>query len=75
MALMNQSVPAGLELGAITPANQCDTEEREIGVQAFAAEAIVEQANGCPLLRGILIATIPAVLMWATILELAAKLF
>jgi hypothetical protein len=74
MALMNQSVPAGLELGAIAPVNKWGTEERETGAQAFAAEATVEQANGCPLLRGIFIATIPALLMWATILELAAKL-
>jgi hypothetical protein len=29
---------------------------------------------GCPLLRGIVFAAIPALLMWAAILGLAAKL-
>jgi hypothetical protein len=73
MATLNHSVTAALALGETAPLvdNSWDTEERT-GTRGTSAES-AEQTDGCPLLRGILIATIPALLMWAAILGLAAK--
>ena len=77
MASLNQSVPVGLDLGSIAQArpNGWGAEECNPSAREFADGAEVQQADGCPLLRGILIATIPALLMWGAILEIAARLF
>jgi hypothetical protein len=73
MASINQSVPAALELGVLGPSlvNRRGSGESKGELREPAAE----QTDACPLLRGILIATIPALLMWAAILELAARMF
>lgn len=74
MASLNQSVTAGLELGEIAPsaANRRGANERTSARNVAVEPA--EQMAGCPLLRGIVFAAIPALLMWAAILGLAAKL-
>ena len=74
MASLNQGVTVELEVDEIEPsvATRWDANEHA-AVRDLGAES-AEQTAGCPLLRGILIATIPALLMWAAILGLAVKL-
>jgi hypothetical protein len=74
MASLDQSITIGLELSEIAPsaANRRDANEHT-SARSVAVEP-AEQMAGCPLLRGIVFAAIPALLMWAAILGLAAKL-
>lgn len=76
MASLNHSASVGLELDAIPPAlaGRYSAAERHAAGD-LASEAAAEQADRCPLVRGILIATIPALLMWAAIFELATRFF
>jgi len=73
MASINQSVPAALDLGVLGPSIVNGRGSGES--QGELREPAAEQIDACPLLRGIVVATVPALLMWAAIIELAARMF
>jgi len=73
MASINQSVPAALDLRMLGPSIVNGRGSGES--QSELREPAAEQIDACPLLRGIVVAALPALLMWAAIIELAARMF
>jgi hypothetical protein len=75
MTVINQTRPAGLELDAAAPALVYRQRLNERQAELQDADVAFNQSEICPLLRGILIAAIPALLLRGVIFELAARLF